>query len=128
MNFNQCYCCSQKPFKDCCEPFLTLLKKPISPEQLMRSRYSAYATQSIEYLILTTYPPERINYSKQAIKDWSASNNWLKLEVLHSNNLQVEFKAFYTDKNEPNNVIIHHERSNFVFENNNWFYVDGIFF
>ncbi len=124
----QCYCCSKRLFKNCCEPYLLSKKTPHVPEELMRSRYSAYATHNIEYLIATTHPSERINYSIQSINEWATSNNWLKLEIITANQNQVEFKAYYSDKKNSNDTIIHHERSNFVFENNKWFYVDGVFF
>ena len=54
----RCYCCSSKPFNECCEPFIKGVKNPSSAEQLMRSRFSAYATAHYQY-ILETYTKEK---------------------------------------------------------------------
>jgi len=43
----------QEKYKDCCYPFLIGASKPETPEQLMRSRYSAFCTKNIEYLFST---------------------------------------------------------------------------
>ena len=54
----RCYCCSSKSFDECCEPFIKGDKHPSSAEQLMRSRFSAYATAHYQY-ILETYTKEK---------------------------------------------------------------------
>ena len=121
-----CYCTSNKLFENCCEPFLNKTIFPQIPEQLMRSRYSAYAIHNADYLIETTHVSERKNYSKAEILHWSKSNTWIKLEILEAHDNIVEFKAFYLDeKLQPK---IHHEKSTFKQENGIWFYVDGAFF
>lgn len=52
--------------------------------------------------------------------------SYLKLEIITSTENTVEFKSYYLD--ESMKAQIHHEKSTFIFENGNWFYVDGIFF
>ncbi len=89
----------------------------------MRSRYSAYATQKADYLLATTHISERKYYSKTEIFDWATSNSWQKLEILNNSDTTVEFKAYYLDS--TNIQQIHHELSNFKLENDFWFYVDG---
>jgi SEC-C motif-containing protein len=121
-----CYCNSDKPFENCCEPFLNKLTFPETPEQLMRSRYTAYALHNADYLIATTHISERKYYSKSEILQWSKSNSWLKLEVVDAHDAIVEFKAYYLDEKLQANV--HHERSTFKQENAVWFYVDGEFY
>jgi SEC-C motif-containing protein len=37
-----CPCGSQKPFSDCCEPYVSGAEAAPTAEALMRSRYSAY--------------------------------------------------------------------------------------
>ena len=54
----RCYCCSNLPFSSCCEPFLKGQAKPQTAAQLMRSRFSAYASKQFEY-VLATYTKER---------------------------------------------------------------------
>lgn len=46
-----CYCCSGKTFADCCEPFVTLKANATTAEELMRSRYTAYALANATYII-----------------------------------------------------------------------------
>lgn len=121
-----CYCNSDKPFENCCEPFLNNLIFPETPEQLMRSRYTAYAFHNADYLIATTHISERKYYSKSEILQWSKSNTWLKLEVINAHDTIVEFKAYYLDVKLQ--AKVHHERSTFKQEDAVWFYVDGEFF
>jgi SEC-C motif-containing protein len=122
----KCYCNSDKGFENCCEPFLKSVMIPENPEQLMRSRYSAYAIHNANYLIKTTHSLERKHYSKTEILEWSKSNTWIKLEVIKAYENIVEFKAFYLDHKLL--AKVHHEKSTFKQENNIWYYVDGEFF
>jgi len=91
----------------------------------MRSRFSAYSTVNIDYLVSTTHPSKRHRFSRNEIEDWAKSNQWLKLEIVESLPTVVEFKAHYTQGLNP--PQIHHERSTFVLENGKWYYLDGIF-
>lgn len=121
-----CYCGKDNLFKNCCQPFLNNTKKANSAEELMRSRYSAYCMQEADYLIQSTHLSRRKFHKKSDILDWSKGNHWVKLEIIASSENNVEFKAFYLD--ESLEEQIHHEKSTFVFEEDKWFYVDGIFF
>ncbi len=91
----------------------------------MRSRFSAYATQNADYLLATTHISVRKNYSIIEILDWATSNSWQKLEIISFSKTTVEFKAYYLDA--KNNANIHHEFSNFKFQDGFWFYFDGDF-
>ena len=121
-----CYCNSNKSFEICCEPYLNKQTLPITPEQLMRSRYSAYVLQNADYLMETTHVSERKHYSKSEILEWAKSNTWMKLEVIKAFDDIVEFKAYYLDSTLK--AKIHHEKSSFKQENGVWFYVDGEFY
>ena len=121
-----CYCKSTKPFNDCCEPFLNKTSFPETPEQLMRSRYSAYVLHYADYLVATTHISERKYYAKAEILKWSISNSWLKLEVIEAYENIVEFKAYYL--NEKQEAQVHHEKSTFKQEDKVWYYLDGVFF
>ena len=121
-----CYCNSHKSFEICCEPYLNKQTFPQTPEQLMRSRYSAYVLQNADYLMETTHVSERKHYSKSEILEWAKSNTWMKLEVIKAFDDIVEFKAYYLDSTLK--AKIHHEKSSFKQENGVWFYVDGEFY
>jgi SEC-C motif-containing protein len=118
-----CPCGQNKKYEACCEPLHKGILKASSAEILMRSRYAAYATHNIDYLMDTTHISQRKYYAKNEILNWATSNKWNKLEVIHATENTVEFKAFYTDNNGISHI--HHEFSNFIFENDRWFYLDG---
>ena len=120
-----CYCGSDRPFDKCCEAYIIGVQKPATAEVLMRSRYSAYVTVAVDYLIETTAASQRKYYSKNDMRIWASESQWQKLEIINATENTVEFKAYFLDKNSL--LQIHHEKSNFVNENGNWFYVDGIF-
>ena len=120
-----CYCGSSLPFENCCQPYLKNQKKAPTAEALMRSRYSAFATGAADYLVATTHPSKRKFHNKAAILEWSKSNHWIKLEVLATTKTTVTFKAYYLDS--ALKAQIHTEHSIFVFEKENWYYVDGEF-
>jgi SEC-C motif-containing protein len=121
-----CYCGSLITFESCCEKLINFSQNAKSPEDLMRSRYSAYATQAVGYLIATTAVLQRKLLIKSDILEWSQSNKWNKLEIIEATENTVEFKAYYTDSN--NLSYIHHEKSTFIIEDGKWYYVDGEFY
>ncbi|MCC9041985.1 hypothetical protein LNQ81_04620 [Myroides sp. M-43] len=120
-----CYCCSKKEFKDCCEPFIKLQVKPDTAEELMRSRYTAYALCNATYIVDTTHPRNRHLHSKKAISNWAKENTWIQLEVVKTEDYQVIFKAYYNDVN--GNSCVHYEDSLFEKLGENWYYVSGVF-
>ena len=122
-----CPCCSHKPYEDCCKPFHTKAKFPQTAEELMRSRFSAFAIPNGEYLMETTLPSIRKLHNTKDLQEWGEINEWTKLEIVKTSGRNlVEFKAQYKDKN--GNPQIHHEISLFEKLNNRWYYVSGKFF
>ena len=120
-----CPCGSELSHAECCEPLILIERNAVTAEQLMRSRYSAYATCKVDYLVATTHPSTRHRFSKKEIEAWAKSNRWLKLEIIESLPTIVEFKAHYMQGIDP--PKIHHERSTFIQDDGKWYYVDGIF-
>ena len=121
-----CPCCSGKTYENCCEPYHLGKDLPQTPEQLMRSRYTAFALVLTNYLVETTHFSTRKDNDFSDIEDWAKSNKWLKLEIVFAKENKVRFRAFYQDKN--NEIYEHDELSTFVQENGKWFYVDGEFY
>ena len=119
----KCFCCSGDSYEICCKPYHLGAKNPKSAEQLMRSRYSAFALNLPEYLIATSHPTLNQKQTKEEIIAWATENKWIRLEVLAANTTQIEFKAHYT--NSKNKVEIHHELSDFVFFKGKWLYRSG---
>ncbi len=126
-----CPCNSGDLFQHCCEPVI-LNSNASTAEQLMRSRYTAYATGNAEYLFETAHPKHRKGLTIKGISDWAEENNWLNLEITFTSrgSIQdvagtVEFKAYFTDKKGVDQI--HHERSEFVKENEKWYYTTATF-
>lgn len=95
--------CGKGSYAECCEPLHLGTAKALTAEQLMRSRYSAFALQQIDYIVQTTALGQQTALDKEAIAEWSKQNQWLGLEVVNANekldktHAQVEFKAHYHD-------------------------------
>ena len=121
-----CPCGSGKTYQNCCEPYHTEKEIPKTPEQLMRSRYTAFAMVLPEYLVDTTHSSTQKNNDFSDIEDWAKSNIWLKLEIVFAKDNKVRFRAYYKDK--VGEIYEHDELSTFVQENGKWFYVDGEFY
>jgi SEC-C motif-containing protein len=126
MKETECYCGSQMKFNDCCNRYINGSEIAPTAESLMRSRYSAYALHNAGYLVATTHTSTLRNHNKKDILDWSQSNQWIKLEIIHSTENKVEFKAFYLDSQMQ--MQMHQEHSTFKVEDEKWFYVDGEFY
>jgi SEC-C motif-containing protein len=125
MTLKKCYCGSSEPFESCCSLYINGTQKAPTALALMKSRYSAYATHHVDYLLETTHVSQRNLYSKSEILLWATANQWQKLEIISATENTVEFKAYFKDENNVNQV--HHEFSTFKQENGSWFYVDGTF-
>lgn len=119
--------CGQGQYATCCQPLHQHQKKAKTAEQLMRSRYSAFAKQQIDYLVKTTALLQQPQLNITAISDWSNSNHWQKLEVvqhqakINKYHASVEFKAYYHD---GKNNQCHHEKSFFVQLQDTWYFLD----
>lgn len=119
--------CGQGEYAQCCQPLHTAQAKAQSAEQLMRSRYSAFARHEIDYIVQTTALGQQQALDVPAIANWSKSNQWLRLEVVQADenldktHAQVEFKAHYHDGKQAH---VHHEVSHFVKQNGAWFFLD----
>ncbi|REG99422.1 YchJ family protein [Flavobacterium aquicola] len=125
MTAENCYCGSDKPFESCCHLYISRIEKTPTALALMKSRYAAYAAHQADYLLATTHISERKYYSREEILKWAVSNKWQKLEIISFTEDTVEFKAYYKDENNADQV--HYELSSFKKENDGWFYLDGKF-
>lgn len=120
----QCPCGTEKKYTDCCGTMHNDIKNAISPEQLMRARYTAFSLHNIDFLYNTYHPSVRSYQSKKAIGNWALENKWVKLEIINSSESLVEFKAYYLDANHSLNI--HHEKSFFKKWRESWYYIKGI--
>jgi len=117
-----CICGKKESFEECCGAIISAKRSAKTPEELMRSRYSAYVQANGAYLLESTVKENRFADDVALIEEFSNAVEWLKLDVLNAAGSQVEFKAYYRD-NEGIQVL--HEKSNFVQEDGVWRYKDG---
>ena len=127
-----CFCCSNKPYSECCEPKHTGATIAESAQALMRSRYSAYCLSNWAYILKTYSKKQRASLSEQALEVSASGTKWLALSVVapsteaqqsSATTDQVEFKAYYAVNHKP---YLMHETSDFVMEDNEWRYTTGI--
>lgn len=129
-----CPCGSKHSLQLCCLPFISNTKKPQSAEQLMRSRFTAYAIKQFDYVFQTYAQTSRENLTVEELSQDAQSTKWLKLIIHHywadpnnsktnenSEPATVEFSAYYLTKNV---LFEMREKSRFIFEQQ-WFYLDG---
>ena len=117
-----CICGYKKDYADCCGKIIDGEVKAASPLELMRSRYSAYVRGDGRYLVLSTTVENRYEDDATLIEEFSAKNEWLKLDILTVEDFTVEFKAYYK---EGEAIKVLHEKSNFIIEDGQWRYKDG---
>lgn len=97
---SMCFCGTQQPFSQCCQP-LHQGQPAQSAEQLMRSRYSAFVTGDVAYIVKTTLPTQQPWLDAEAIGNWSQQNEWLGLQIIQvkptlpPRHAKVEFKACF---------------------------------
>lgn len=121
-----CYCGNGANYENCCQPLHKKQKVAQSPVELMRSRYSAFCTKDIPYLIETTDPQARGHIDEESYREWAEMADFKKLEVLKYDDLgnkgHVEFKAWYDIKGKE---LLHHEYSKFRKQSGVWYYREG---
>ena len=122
-----CPCGKQISLAKCCGKFLSGHARPRTPEQLMRSRYSAYALGGYgEYLMKSWHPTMTTDLNAELLSH--KSHQWFKLNILNKfqkgDQGTVEFEAFYHD--QDGEECSHHETSSFVRILGNWLYVGAV--
>jgi len=122
-----CHCHSGNTYQTCCQPYLAGEATPSTPEQLMRSRYTAFCREEVDYLIATHHPSKRQGDDRQSLSQTIAMTEWLGLRLLHSQAKgevgTVEFVAFF--KIQAGQLHQLHECSDFVRQDGRWYYQQG---
>lgn len=97
-----------------------------TPEELMRSRYCAYAIGEIDWVVASNHPETVESVDRNHVERWANSSNWLGLEILDSKiddedvtKGEVEFVARYKMDGVTRR---HHERSLFQKEDDRWYF------
>jgi len=122
-----CPCGSGRSFATCCEPYLAGKAAAPTAEALMRSRYSAYATHAVGYIVSTCADDDGID--EAATRRWSEKADWKGLRILRTeqggptdDEGVVEFVAEYVMDGLRDE---HHETASFVKKDGKWLYESG---
>lgn len=115
-----CPCGSGLPYDVCCGPVVRNERAADTAEELMRSRYTAYALGDVDHVFRSWHPATRPDELSQL-----PTTEWLGLEVLEvvdggpaDDYGIVEFRARYAGG-------ALHERSRFTRRAGRWVYLDG---
>ena len=117
-----CPCGSTLLFNNCCQLYISHKKNPSSPEQLMHSRFSAYAIKGGQYIFDTYDSASQLKQSVDEIQSWADECAWIALKIHEAKQEIVEFSAYYIIENTLYEL---RERSNFALEQGLWRYIDG---
>jgi SEC-C motif domain protein len=119
-----CDCGSQRIRSSCCAPYWRGEQPPPTPVALMRARYSAFALGRLDFLLATLHPSSHKPDEREQLRLSQVNIQWLGLQVLRADGCEVEFAAFFRQYDTLGQL---HECSQFVFEKNQWWYIDGNF-
>jgi len=139
-----CPCGSGEQFKTCCLMLISGDKTAVSPEQLMRSRYSAYVTKNAHYIFDSYALSSQKSQSIEDIESWASNCHFIKLTIHSCSPYRdedtskdsplptVEFTALYLMADKLHQMT---ENSRFVKESkansqknltkSQWLYLDG---
>ncbi|MFI5430021.1 YchJ family protein [Aeromicrobium sp. UC242_57] len=113
------------PYDSCCGRLHSGAASAQTAEQLMRSRFSAFAVGDPEYLVKTWHPRTRPESLELEV-----DQRWYRLDIISTqaggpfdSAGVVEFEAFYRS---PAGAGSQHEVSRFVREAGTWLYYDGV--
>ena len=126
---SNCPCGSGRPLALCCQPFISGTAKAPSAEALMRSRYTAYVTKAVDYIVNTCLDKGHDKVDRESTRQWAEESEWLGLKIVDivkggplDSTGEVEFIATYSQKGQKEE---HHERSTFKKVKGEWLYDTG---
>jgi len=125
-----CPCTSKKPYDRCCGPFHAGTALPETAEQLMRSRFSAYALGKVDYLISTRVDAKRADEDREELVQYCKSVSCVGLKILSKEKGgkadDTGIVTFHASLQANGRRSLHIETSSFAREQGKWVYVDGM--
>lgn len=122
-----CPCGLQKKYKECCGRFIDGHDLPATPEELMRSRYTAYTKINLDYIQATMVPPASNHFVLKEAYEWAKGAEWNKLEVVNISQdaNDIGFVEFVVTFKQRGKDYVLHEVSEFHLRDGKWLYVNG---
>lgn len=130
MSLSPCPCCTGKSYEECCKPYHEGLAAETAL-LLMRSRYSAYAKQRADYIVLTTHPKNpaytiKKEEWKNRILHYSLQTTFDSLEILDfQDGPLVAYVTFIAKLHQGDKNLSFEEKSRFEKVNGRWLYHSG---
>ena len=124
-----CPCGTGRPYDACCGPYLRGDLEPPTAQALMRSRYTAYAREDVDYIERTSAAEVRRGFSRRDAAAWARAATFTGLEIFATERGAegddegvVDFAASFDEAGRPR---VLRERSRFVREDGAWRYAGG---
>ncbi|MFR9728386.1 YchJ family protein [Saccharopolyspora sp. MS10] len=121
---SRCPCGTGETFGECCGPLHVGERRAATAEQLMRSRFSAFAVGDVDHLLRTWHPSTR-----PVELELDPEQRWTRLEILERTGGgpfdtagTVRFRAHHRIRGRAGSIT---ERSRFERDGASWSYVDG---
>ena len=125
-----CPCTSKKSYDRCCGPFHAGTAMPETAEQLMRSRFSAYALGKVDYLISTRSNAKRADENREELTQYCKSVSCVGLKIVSKEKGgkadDMGLVTFHASLQANGRRSLHIETSSFTREHGQWVYVDGV--
>lgn len=120
-----CPCGSRKEYQHCCLRFHNQSCVPATAEELMRSRYSAFCTGELSYLINSWHPAFR-PAAETILSDCA---HYISLQIIDTDKGrpedttgEVTFVVQYIDNDQ---LVTMKEKSSFIKHQHKWLYQEG---
>ena len=123
---DRCPCMRGDTYDDCCGALLNGTKSAATAEQLMRSRYTAFAVGDRDYLLRTWE-----HNTRPRSLDLDPDQQWFRLDILGATGGglfdtegTVEFRAHFRYSSRSGRRDVLHQNSRFVRQDGAWVYLD----
>lgn len=123
-----CPCGNSQPYTACCGLYIEGTQYPKTPEQLMRSRYTAFTQGNADYIEHTMRENALKNFDPKKLTAWALSVQWDRLEVIAASPVNettqigfVQFVAHYYENNAAQTIA---ELSEFKKIDSRWYYTN----
>lgn len=128
----QCPCGRSASYGACCGRYHQGALVAASPQELMRSRYAAYARGEVDYIVETTDPgspawQEPVKIWRDEIRRFGRDSEFLGVEILDASEDGDRGEvAFWAKLRADGEDASFEERSKFVRRDGRWLYQSGV--
>ncbi|MEO6867252.1 MAG: YchJ family metal-binding protein, partial [Gaiellales bacterium] len=119
-----CHCGSGQTFSECCQPVIQRERVAATAEELMRSRYSAFATGDVDWIMDSHHADTVDEIDREQVEEWSGGSEWLGLRIRSTeaggaddDEGSVTFRARYRAQGQQ---VDHTEIAHFEREGGEW--------